>query len=62
MTIQLPKSIVVVIAYKLELRRNVYNLVRQMPKALQVQLFESKNVSRRTIHRAIAECGQGLPC
>lgn len=52
----------VVMAYKLQFRKSVYNLVGHMPRAEIVRLFENQNVSRRTVYRAIAECEEGLPC
>lgn len=49
-------------AYKLELRKSIYNLVGQVPKSEIIRIFENQNISRRTIYRTIAECEQGIPC
>ena len=49
-------------AYKLEFRKSIYNLVGRMPKPEIVGVFENLNISRRTIYRTIAECEQGIPC
>lgn len=49
-------------AYKLEIRKSIYNLVGRIPKAELIRIFENQNISRRTIYRTIAECEQGIPC
>lgn len=49
-------------AYKLEIRRSIYNLVGRVHKSEIITIFENQDVSRRTIYRTIAECEQGIPC
>lgn len=49
-------------AYKIEIRKSIYNLVGQLPNADIVNIFQGRNISRATIYRTIKECEEGIPC
>ncbi|KAJ8914300.1 hypothetical protein NQ315_011285 [Exocentrus adspersus] len=49
-------------AYKLDIRKSVYNLVGRLPKRGIVKIFRDQNVAVSTIYKTIAECEQGIPC
>ncbi|KAF2886471.1 hypothetical protein ILUMI_19702, partial [Ignelater luminosus] len=49
-------------AYKLEIPKSIYRLVRQLPKRQIVNLFRDQGISPATIYRTIPECEQGIPC
>lgn len=49
-------------SYTLLIRKNIYNLVGQMPKADIVRIFGNQDISAGTVHQVIVECQQGIPC
>lgn len=49
-------------AYKLELRKGIFNLVGQMAKRDIVNIYRTQNISERTIYRTIRDCEEGIPC
>ena len=49
-------------AYKLQLRRSIYNLVGKMAKKEIVNIFRNENISLSTMYQAIRECEEGIPC
>lgn len=49
-------------AYKIDIRKSIYNLVGQVQKREIVNIFRGQNISKTTIYRTIRECEEGIPC